>query len=277
MGTSDPRLTAQGKIDFRLQRQLRAYKKEDPPPNRVKPIPVTVLLHVVAVAVVSDSPASLAITDMIALDFFFLLWPGKYTGSASDTCPFRLADVQLFAGPRRLPLATAPAEHLLSATFATLEFTEQKNGVRGEVIGLARSGNPQFCPVICMARRVLHLRQHAAPAAVPLASYYTPSGFKSIKPNDITAVLKLAVNVMGPALGFLSQEISARSLRAAGAMALLCAHVDSDLIRLLGRWRSDEMLRYLHVQAEPVMRNFSALMIQGGTFALLPNRQVPLH
>ena len=57
---------------------------------------------------------------------------------------------------------------------------------------------------------------------------------------------------MGPALGFLSQDISAQSLCAAGSMALLYAHVDSDLIRLLGRWRSDEMLRYLHVQVKPV-------------------------
>jgi hypothetical protein len=34
-----------------------------------------------------------------------------------------------------------------------------------------------------------------------------------------------------------------------GAMALLCAHVDMDIIRLLGCWQSNEMLCYLHVQA----------------------------
>jgi hypothetical protein len=59
-------------------------------------------------------------------------------------------------------------------------------------------------------------------------------------------------------------------------MALLCAHVDTDVIRLLGRWRSDEMLRYLHVQAEPVMRDFSRLMLAGGAFTLLPNQDVPI-
>ena len=47
----------------------------------------------------------------------------------------------------------------------------------------------------------------------------------------------------------LPADVSARSLRAAGAMALLCADVDSDRIRLLGRWQSDQMFRYLHVQA----------------------------
>jgi hypothetical protein len=59
-------------------------------------------------------------------------------------------------------------------------------------------------------------------------------------------------------------------------MALLCAHVDTDVIRLLGRWRSDEMLRYLHVQAEPIMRDFLQRMLAGGAFTLLPNQDVPI-
>jgi hypothetical protein len=55
----------------------------------------------------------------------------------------------------------------------------------------------------------------------------------------------------------------------------LCAKVDTDLIQLLGRWRSDVMLRYLHLQAQPVMRNFARLMFQGGQFNLIPGQDVP--
>lgn len=69
--------------------------------------------------------------------------------------------------------------------------------------------------------------------------------------------------------------MSARCLRAAGANALLCAQVDPDIIRLLGRWRSDEMLRYLHLQAAPIMSDFAPRMLQGGNFRLLPNQMVP--
>lgn len=36
-------------------------------------------------------------------------------------------------------------------------------------------------------------------------------------------------------------------------MALLCAGVDSDRLQLIGRWRSDEMFRYLNVQAQLIM------------------------
>ena len=97
-------------------------------------------------------------------------------------------------------------------------------------------------------------------------------------PRDITHTLRDAVNFLTPAaLGFNPADIEARSLRAAGAMALLCANVDSDRIRIVGRWRSDEMFRYLHPQAQPLMQNFAQRMVAGGTFVLLPNQEVPLN
>jgi hypothetical protein len=105
--------------------------------------------------------------------------------------------------------------------------------------------------------------------------YYFNNRWRRVTPTDITASLRTAVIALGPGLGFQPSDISARCLRAAGAMALLCAQVDTDVIRLLGRWRSDEMLRYLHLQAEPVMRNFASLMLSGGSFTLLPNADVP--
>jgi hypothetical protein len=50
----------------------------------------------------------------------------------------------------------------------------------------------------------------------------------------------------------------------------------ADIICLVGRWRSDEILCYLHIQAEPTMRGFSAhMLLQHGYFILLPNNNVP--
>ena len=277
VGSADPRLTAQGNMDFRIQRQLACYSKQDPPPNRVKPIPVPILMNIMATAVASADAVNVAIANMIALAFFYLFRPGEYTGTRSDTTPFRLCDIQLFVGPTRLDLFTAPEATLWTATFATYEFTDQKNGVRGEVVGLGRSGNPQFCPVLCTIRQVLYLRSLQAPRETPLASYWKDTKIVPISPKDITEVLRVAVTALGPLYGFLPKDISARSLRASGAMALLCAQVDTDVIRLIGRWRSDEMLRYLHVQAEPVMRDFSSRMINHGAFTLLPNHEVPVY
>ena len=71
------------------------------------------------------------------------------------------------------------------------------------------------------------------------------------------------------------KSVSARYLRAAGANALLCGGVDTDVIRLLGRWRSDEMLKYLHTSAEPLMRDYARQMLTGGAFTLIPNQDCP--
>jgi hypothetical protein len=134
-----------------------------------------------------------------------------------------------------------------------------------------------LCPVIAATRRIAHLRTCRAPATTPLATYYLSPVPTPIRPADITATLRCSTAIIGPTVGFLPSDVSARrSLRAAGAMAPLCAHVDTDVIRLLGRWRSDEILRYLHVQAEPIMRDFARRMLSGGSFTLLPNQYVPL-
>ena len=88
---------------------------------------------------------------MICIGFFFLLRPGEYAISPSESTPFELKDVQLFFGQSKLDLATASDAALLSATFGSLTFDKQKNGVRGEVIGHGPSGNPALCPVRALA------------------------------------------------------------------------------------------------------------------------------
>ena len=121
-----------------------------------------------------------------------------------------------------------------------------------------------------------------APPATPLSHFFHRGKWTFVLPADITLILRNAVAVMGQSVGFNKEDISARSLRAAGAMALLCANIDHDRIKLVGRWRSDEMLRYLHVQAAPVMKHFARAMITDGGFSLIPGRSVanplvPLH
>ena len=91
----------------------------------------------------------------------------------------------------------------------------------------------------------------------------------------ITKELRGAVSGIGPSLGFTADDVSARCLRAAGANALLLSNIDGDIIRLIGRWKSDEMLRYLHVQAAPLMADYSRRMLESSTYNLLPSQTVP--
>ena len=75
----------------------------------------------------------------------------------------------MFVGEVRIDLATDSTERIQQGTFVSLTFTDQKNGVRGEVIGLGRSGDPYLCPVKAIVRRVLHLWSHNVPPHTPLA------------------------------------------------------------------------------------------------------------
>ena len=277
VGAQDLRCNTSGNIEYRLQQQLKGYKRSDPPPSRVKPIPFTLVNHVNLVANLSNDPLSLATADLATLGFFFLLRPGEHTQPPknSDAQPFRLMDVTFQFGNQSHPAHTADLASIRMATFAILTFTTQKNGVEGEVVGHARSGHSNTCPVAALVRRVLHLRTNNAPPTTPLYTVYTTANKTTpVTSKMLTAALRCAATAL-PALGFTPRDISARALRAGGAMALLCGHVDSDIIKLVGRWRSDEMLRYLHLQAYPIMMHLAPSMVRGGQFQMLSHQQFP--
>jgi hypothetical protein len=99
--------------------------------------------------------------------------------------------------------------------------------------------------------------------------------WRPIKASHITRALRLAAAICFHTTGIAPADISACSLRARRAITLLCAHIDSNIIRLVGQWRSDEMLRYLHVQAYPLMGNLAQQMTTTGSFPLLPGQLIP--
>jgi hypothetical protein len=238
-------------------------------------MPIAVTCHLITQANADGSSDSLAIADMVSIAFFFLMRPGECTAPSGENTPFCLVDLQFYVGVRLISACVATDEDLLNASFVTYTFTTQKNCVRDKVIGLGCSDNPFCCPVSSMARRVKHLQEHLATPTAPSCTCYRDDSASFVTASDITMTLRASVRALGPQLCFLASKISARSLCAAGAMALLCAHVDADTIRLLGRWHSDIMLRHLTVQAQPIMRDFSRRMLEGADCLLLPNQDVP--
>jgi len=100
---------------------------------------------------------------------------------------------------------------------------------------------------------------------MPLHTVYTPDQVRNISSSDITKSLRRSASSLFHLTGIHPHEISSCSIRPGGAMALLCAHVDSDIICLVGRWRSDEMFCYLHAQTFPLMHTFAQQMITHGS------------
>ncbi len=144
--------------------------------------------------------------------------------------------------------------------------------MRGEVIGLACSGNPFLCPVKAIVHWVLYLRSRSVPPDTPLSQpINTPARVTAVV---ITSTIKDSVGFLGPELGFLLTDVSVHCLRAAEATVLLLAQVDPDIICLTGCWRSDEKLLYLHVPAYGLMKDYSRQMLLASNYTLIPNQQL---
>jgi hypothetical protein len=209
---------------------------------------------------------------MCIIEFFFLCRPGEFvqTTSKSLSWPFRLGDVQFLVQHRWYNATVIPLAAMASAGSATLRYHNQKNGIRGQGITMGTTGDPQICPVRTLARRVQHLRQHHAPAETPIYSFwdYTfdpPRG--DVYSIHVTQALRMAAAVLFSELGIEPHDISCRSLRPGGATAMLCARIDPNIIQLVGRWRYDKALKYLHVQAASLMQIYSRQMFENGHFS----------
>ena len=254
----DPRLNSFGELDFRLRALFEAWQRADPPPSRVKPVPLHLILQAQVTSMATTPGSGLAATgDCLVLAYYFLLRPGEYSGSPRTDADdlFRLQDVGVMVGHRRLNSLACPPNDLLAATFVTLTFTSQKNGIRGATIGHGRSGHPTLCPVHALVRRLPQICLAGAAPTTPLNAFRRHG-------HPWRFVLAADINALLPQSDLDARDFSARCTRAGVAMALLCGGIGSDRIRLISRWRSDEVYRYLHVHAQPVMAGAAATMLR---------------
>ena len=278
LGAPDPRLTVHGTIDPRLTRLYSAYIKADPPPTRVKPLPMQILLHAHnrALTAMPQDPVTNYSLNLAWLAAFYLLRPGEYC-HARNNSPLRVENISLLVGSQPLDVLNCPLHLLAAATHSSITFDIQKNRQKGEVIGHGTSGHPFACPTRSLARIILHLRTMGADPQTPLCAYRPPNTqqpWRFIVSSNITRIVQASAAAL-PHVGFSPQAVTARSMRAGGAMALLCAGIDTDIIKLVGRWRSDAMFRYLHAQALPIVANLASKMFQHGSFTLLPGQTLP--
>ena len=177
------------------------------------------------------------------------------------SCPFVLENVSFSrARGRTLNVGTTGLRSLNDvlgkSSLSTLTYTDQKNCIKGESVAHAPTGERHLCPVRALERIVQHLAKNRASAKCPLYRYYDPvnrqTGKKmsTPKPRDVTTLmvttlLRRAATRVQSRTGIPPQRITSRSLRPGGATSLLCAGETPTNIALVGRWRSEAILRYL--------------------------------
>ena len=239
-----PYLQPNGKLIFVLKCQFRSYKKEDPPPTCVEPLPVKLIQLAVQACCTSNTAKDTCIANMITIGFFFLWSLGEHTVTFNNK-PFMLSNVPFYHGNKPEPIQS---KLMHTADILTLTFNTQKNGVKGKNIGHRRSTSATLCPILAVAHRVVRLNLHKAKLHQPLCSYYhtASSSYCYLASQDITQVLQASA-LHHPRFCMNLASVEWYSLCTCCTMALFSCRVDTLLIKLVGCWHSDAMLHYLDV------------------------------
>ena len=294
MDQPDPR-HRDGRLHPALKKWLVAMHKEDPASTSVLPCSLLIIQELFNMNL---RDKDVHIRDVIVIAFFYLCRPGEVVKTSSTdkgrSCPFTVRDVALLSPTGRSLCGTAG--NLKSAslndvmgtcTQSTLTYTDQKNCIRGKKVTHLASGDPNVCPTRALERRVKHILDNGGDPSTPLYTYFTPAQRRRparnakakgshITTTMVTTLLRSAAKNVEPQTGIPPSKISARSLRPGGATALLCSDVRPENIALVGRWRSDAMLRYLRANTTPVTNAFSQRMLQNGAFTYNGTAAVPL-
>ena len=74
-------------------------------------------------------------------------------------------------------------------------------------------------------------------------------------------------------LGFISKEVGTHSIRSGGAMALCLAKVETYIIKIIGRWKSDSFMKYIRKQVQQFTSGITERMVQIEHFNHVPKDQ----
>jgi hypothetical protein len=285
LGQPDPRKQTAGAKEYHplLEDFLGSLTAADDPTTRAHPANVTIIEHlpnVLDTEHATEGRANSHTIDLIVVGFYWLLRPAEYLYTGVDprgkgrSKPFRLQDVTFMVDGRPVIASDASLNdwNETQPTRAYLKFYDQKNAVQGEHVSHAATTHPLLCPCKALARICAHLRAHACASDTPIYTYYDSNRVaRHVTPKYVTNALRHAATSLVGLTGIPPNLLSARSLRPGGATALLCAGVDANIIQLLGRWKSDAMLRYLHVAVAANLEPFSSRMLDAGRFTFAPN------
>lgn len=257
-----------------IKELLRTFSREDPPPQRAWPVTARILEELLAMPRPKefDELHWNAIQDLCLIGYFFLLRPVEFSHTGpgdTQTIPFQLRHVYFLQGLDHLDQAAVPTRDCNDSNtqYAGLMFDDQKNAKKGERITHQQTGSA-LCPVKALKRRLQQLLGRAHLPTTPIYMYYnnSKSMLKPVTSNDITTALRKAASRCYQSTGIPSHEVSARSLRPGGATALLCANIDKDTIKLLGRWRSDAVDTYLRTNAYTMSADYASHMVTSGNY-----------
>lgn len=265
-GHDDPRLLP-GTKDMHLafERLFKSYRNKDPAPRSQVALPVTIFENIVATEGQSPDLLENSIADIITLSFFFLLRVGETTVPSTKrttrTVQFRRRDVtfwRIHHNQRHKTSPNAPLHDLLAADAVTLKLDNQKNSIRNATLDHERVPGG-FSPTEAAARLYHNSRRAYPHSDDALLCFFAPN--QAVTATHIHQVLqRAAIRLLLWDQGYDLDRIGTHSIRASGAMALHLNNIKPETIMLIGRWRSQTWLTYIHTQIAAFSAGVSRLM-----------------
>jgi hypothetical protein len=265
----DPRLDADGRLRFILQRQFRGYKSSDP--GEVPQVAITgsVLRKFHELSI---SPIDKALCELFIGAFFFAMRSCEYVkvNGPRKTKLLKLSNIRFFQGNSTVKHSD-PNLHL--AVCVTITFEHQKRDTKNDAITQHRSGDRLLCPVKIWAAIISRIHSYPNSSVTDTVNKFQLTDGRVIyfSGPELLKRLRLAATAVGPAsLGFTAKEIGLHSARSGAAMAMYLAHIPVFTIMLLGRWSSDAFLRYIRKQVKEFSNGISTKMITKEHFFTIP-------
>jgi hypothetical protein len=268
---ADPRLDADGKLAFLLQRQLRGYKSVDPGEKPQVAITGSVLRKFYQLAL---SDFDKALCTLFIGAFFFAMRSCEYlkVQGTRKTKLLELRNIRFFKGNVSIPHSSSS---IFSADCVSITFEFQKRDTKNDTITQHRSGDALLCPVKVWATIVQRIRSYKnTTSSTSVNTFQFPDSGKihTFSGAELLKRLRFATTALGSdSLGFTAKEVGLHSARSGAAMAMYLAHVPVFTIMLLGRWSSDAFLRYIRKQVKEFSDGISSKMIQNEHFFTIPS------
>ena len=258
---------------------FRGYSRADPPPGRQWPVTISMLHHLTSMSPPPGYGVNKwrAIQDLCVVAFFFLMRPSEFCkAKAEKGAPFRLKHIKFHHNNQRylghlLPTLYDATPGSKTAVAVEVLFADQKNGHKGENMTLRPTKDDFLCPVKALVRRCHDLKQHGVSEQTQYHMFWDEKAghLKEITNDQINLSIGLAAAAVYKETGIDPKKVTASSFRPGGATALLCGKVDKDVIKLLGRWRSDAIDTYLRTQATSLTADHTKTMLKHGNFSFL--------
>jgi len=265
----DPRFDQDGRPSFLLQRQIRGYKKLDPPEKQQVALTGSIIKELNSLAL---TKLEKAMSELFSGAFFFAMRSCEYLKVSGErwTKIIELRNIKFFKG-RRVVSHTDKSLHNADAVSITFEL--QKKDTKSYTVTHHRSNDPKICPVIIWANIVKRIRSYQSSTDnTPINTFMdNKNNIHLITGPQLLKQLRLAAAAIGKDfLGFHPSDIGLHSARSGAAMAMYLAGVPVYTIMLLGRWSSDAFLRYIRKQVKELSAGVSSKMLTHNNFFTIP-------